>query len=139
MVGGDVPGEALLAEEVGQQLATPRDPDDVKEAQRFIQEARAALGDTLPPEFYLAAGNCLERHGQKAQALLLDEAIARRACVPACPVRAAWTARTAATFDLPLCTPTTATASGQPPGRGVALLVCRLKVSISSASIGRRR
>jgi len=58
------------------QLGTRSGPEDVREMLRFVEEARATLGGALPTRFYLVAGDCLERHGQRAQALLLYEVLA---------------------------------------------------------------
>jgi hypothetical protein len=57
-------------------LGAQSGPDGVAEMVCFVEEARATLGAALPTRFYLVAGDCLERHGQKAQALLLYEGLA---------------------------------------------------------------
>ncbi len=67
-------------------LATRSAPVDLKEAVLFVEEARTALGSAVPARFYFAAGDCLERQGQTAEAMRLydglvghaDAAIARR-------------------------------------------------------------
>jgi len=63
-------------------LGTQSGPEGARETLRFVEEARATLGAALPTRFYLVAGDCLERHGQRAQALLLYEALANHSDAP---------------------------------------------------------
>jgi hypothetical protein len=58
------------------QLGARKDADHAREAILFIEEVRTALGAAVPARFHFAAGDCLERQGQEAQALLLYEALA---------------------------------------------------------------
>jgi hypothetical protein len=76
--------------------------DDLEEAVGFVREVRTGLGPAAPARFFFAAGECLERQGQRAEALSLYEellahpvapiarrAAARRARLRAAPVEAA--------------------------------------------------
>jgi membrane associated rhomboid family serine protease len=54
-----------------EQLGARRDGDHAREALLFVGEVRAALGAAVPRRFHFAAGDCLQRQGQEAQALLL--------------------------------------------------------------------
>jgi membrane associated rhomboid family serine protease len=51
------------------------DPEGLKDALLFIEEARASLGAALPARFYFAAGDTLERQGQAGEALRLYEGL----------------------------------------------------------------
>jgi membrane associated rhomboid family serine protease len=56
-------------------LSTRTAPNDLEEAVRFVREVRGALGPATPARFVFAAGDCLERQGQRDEALRLYEGL----------------------------------------------------------------
>jgi membrane associated rhomboid family serine protease len=71
LAAGALERAGTLATRIVGRLAARKDADHAREALLFIGEVRAALGADVPARFHFAAGDCLERQGQKAQALEL--------------------------------------------------------------------